>query len=85
MTDIRAKIRQFILNEFLPGESPEQLKDDIPLRKSGIIDSMGLLQTINFIETEFDIEVGALEGDNINFGTIENIVAFVQKKLQMKI
>lgn len=85
MTDIRAKIRQFILSEFLPGESPEQLKDDIPLRKSGIIDSMGLLQTINFIETEFDIEVEALEGDNINFGTIENIVAFVQKKLQMKV
>ena len=83
MTDIRTKIKQFILTEFLPGESQEELKDDIPLRKSGILNSMEIIRLIGFIESEFNIEVGALEADETNFGTLDSIVTFIEKKLSL--
>jgi len=84
MSDIRRKIRQFILTEFLQGGSQEELKDETPLRGLGILDSMGLIQLINFIESEFKIEVEVLEADDTNLGTIDGIVALIEKKLRVK-
>jgi acyl carrier protein len=81
MNDIRTKIRQFILSELLLDESEENLKDDTPLRK-GILDSLGTVQMISFIESEWDIEVGAMEADDSNFGTINGLVPFIERKLQ---
>ena len=81
MNDIRTKIRQFILSEMLVDESEGNLKDDTPLRK-GILDSLGTVQMVNFIESEWDIEVGAMEADDINFGTINGLVAFIERMFQ---
>lgn len=80
-TDIKTKIRQFILSEMLVDESEENLKDDTPLRK-GILDSLGTVQMVSFIESEWDIEVGAMEADDSNFGTLNGLVAFIERKLQ---
>ena len=79
--DIKTKIRQFILSEMLVDESEENLKDDTPLRK-GILDSLGTVQMVSFIESEWDIEVEAMESDDSNFGTLNGLVAFIERKLQ---
>jgi acyl carrier protein len=79
--DIKTKIRQFILSEMLLDESEENLKDDTPLRK-GILDSLGTVQMVSFIESEWDIEVEAMESDDSNFGTLNGLVAFIEGKLQ---
>jgi len=81
MNDIRTKIRQFILSELLLDESEENLQDDTPLRK-GILDSLGTVQMVSFIESEWEIEVGAMEADDTNFGTINGLVPFIERKLQ---
>ena len=81
MNDIRTKIRQFILRELLLDESEENLQDDTPLRK-GILDSLGTVQMVSFIESEWEIEVGAMEADDTNFGTINGLVPFIERKLQ---
>lgn len=82
MEQIRTRIREFILNEFLPGEIAGNLSDDIPLRESAIVDSLGLLKVITFIESSFGIEVGPLDAGDANFGTIDRITKFVDKQLQ---
>ena len=73
-------IRQFILSRYLPGESAENLKDDTPLRSSGILDSLATLSLISFLEEEFHIEVEAHETDIDNFDRIGDIAAFVEQK-----
>ena len=73
-------IRQFILSRYLPGESAENLKDDTPLRSSGILDSLATLSLISFLEEEFKIEVEAHETDIDNFDRIGDIAAFVEQK-----
>jgi acyl carrier protein len=78
------KLRQFILTEFLPGETAANLRDDTPLRTSGILDSMATLRLITYVEQECGIEVEAHEAGVENFDRIADIVAFVERKQAAK-
>ena len=80
--EIRDKVRQFILTEIIPGESPENLTDDMPLRTSGIIDSMGTIRMTSFLETTFGISIAAHETGVENFDTVDSICAFVESKIE---
>jgi len=84
MTDIKDEIRQYVLSEFLPGEKPSNLHEDTPLRTSGILDSVGTLRMVSFIEERFGIEVEAHEASVENFDRIEDIAAFIQRKLMAR-
>jgi acyl carrier protein len=84
MTDMKEEIRQYILSEFLPGEKPSNLHDDTPVRTSGILDSVGTLRMVSFIEERFGIEVEAHEAGVENFDRIEDIAAFIQRKLMAR-
>ncbi len=78
--NIKEQIRQYILSEFLPGESPANLKDDTPMRTSGVLDSMATLQLVTFVEERFGIEVEAREAGVNNFDSVNSIAAFVERK-----
>jgi acyl carrier protein len=80
MDQIKEDLRQYILAEFLPGEKPANLKDDTPLRSSGILDSVATLKTVTFVEERYGIEVEAHEASVENFDTIESIASFVKSK-----
>ena len=80
MDSIKETIRHFILTTYLPGESPANLRDDTPLRKGGILDSLATLGLVNFVEKEFGIELDAYETAVDNFDRIEDIAALVERK-----
>lgn len=80
MSDAKITLHSFILENYLPGESPANLRDDTPLRTSGILDSIATLNLIGFIEQEFGIEVAAHETGIENFDRISDIVAFIERK-----
>jgi acyl carrier protein len=80
MDSVKETIRHFILTTYLPGESPANLRDDTPLRKSGILDSLATLGLVNFVEKEFGIELDAYETAVDNFDRIEDIAALVERK-----
>ena len=72
--------RAFVLREFLAGESADELLDSTPLISGGIIDSIGTLKLVAFLEDTFEIKVEAHEMEESNLGTLASIVAFVRKK-----
>lgn len=78
--NMKEEIRQYILSEFLPGETPANLRDDTPLRTSGVLDSVATLRLVTFVEEQFGITVEAHEASVENFDSIDNIAAFVQSK-----
>ena len=80
MDSIKETIRHFILTTYLPGESPANLRDDTPLRKGGILDSLATLGLVNFVEKEFGIELDAYETAVDNFDRIEDIAALIERK-----
>lgn len=78
--DVKETVRQFILSEFLPGETANNLADDTPLRTSGVLDSMATLRLVDFVEEQFRIEVTAHEAGVENFDCIRDIAALVGRK-----
>jgi len=80
MTDVKETLRQFILTTYLPGESAANLRDDTPLRTSGVLDSLATLGLVSFVEKEFGIELEAHETGIETFDTIEGIAALVARK-----
>ena len=79
--EIREKVRSFILEEVLPGEQPENLQNDMPLRTSGLIDSMGTIRMTAYLESTFGISIAAHETGVENFETVDSICHFVAGKL----
>lgn len=80
MGNVKEDLRQYILEEFLPGEKPANLQDDTPLRTSGILDSVATLKLVTFVEERYGIEVEAHEAGVENFDSIDGIAAFVASK-----
>jgi acyl carrier protein len=80
MNDIKETIRQFILTTHLPGESPENLRDDTPLQTSAILDSMAMLGLITFLEGRFGIELDIYDTSVEHFDRIEDIASVIARK-----
>lgn len=73
------RIRSFIRDEILFEEEGPGPADDQPLLE-GLVDSLGLMQLVAFIEEEFDIEVGDADMTSGNFRTVSSITAFVEER-----
>ena len=80
MHEIKETIRAHILAEYLPGESPSNLKDDTPLRTSGILDSMATLALVSFLEERFRVQIDAHETGVETFDHIDDIAALIHRK-----
>ena len=83
MDSIKQNIRSYILVEFLQGESPENLRDDTPLRTSGSLDSLATLNLVNYLEREFGITIEAHETGIENFDRLVDIAALVCNKRRL--
>ena len=82
MDDIRLAVHQYILHEFLPGESPEELTDETPLISGGILDSVSTLRLVAFIEDHFDVTVEAHEAGVDNLDSVGLITKLIADKKQ---
>jgi acyl carrier protein len=78
---MKEELRTYIASAFLPDESPESLKDDTPLRTSGVMDSMGLLRLVGFVESQYGIELKAYDTSIENFDTIDAIADLIERKI----
>jgi acyl carrier protein len=81
MQDIKDTVRTYILDEFLPGESPEALTDSTPLVSGGILDSIATLKLVSFLEEQFRIELAPHETDADHLDTVDRIATLVSSKL----
>lgn len=77
--NIKEKIREFILETSYV--SDEQINDDTLIFAEGIMDSMGFISIIGFIEQEFSI--ATLDEDLVeeNFESINAISEFIFRKI----
>jgi len=78
--DVKARIKAFILSEFLPGEDPAALTDAMPLATTGILDSIAVLKVVTFLESQFGITLEAHETGVENFNTLSDIAHLVISK-----
>jgi len=79
--DIKQDIKDYIMGEFLPGESPDELTDSTPLISGGILDSIATLKLVMHMEETFCVSFEAHEVDKENLDTLELIAALLRTKL----
>ena len=77
---IEEQIRNFIIENFLFGESGNDLKKTDSFLESGIIDSTGVLELVSFIEETYAFQVEDEELIPENLDSIANVIAYVQRK-----
>jgi acyl carrier protein len=80
MDDIRQAVHGYILREFLPGESPDELTDDTPLISGGILDSISTLKLVAFLEDHFEVTVEAHEAGVDNLDSVGQITRLIAEK-----
>ncbi len=81
MTDeVKKTVKEFILNEFLPGEDPAELTDATPLITGGVLDSIATLKLVLFIEEKYAITLEAHEVDPEHLDTIELVARLIRSK-----
>ncbi|MGF1666773.1 MAG: acyl carrier protein [Acidimicrobiia bacterium] len=79
MSDVTATIRDYLTTE-LVSDAPA-IADDTPLLKTELIDSMGVLTLVGFLEDEYGITIAADDVSAVNFETLVSITALVESKL----
>ena len=80
MDDVQLAVHDYILREFLPGEDPEELTDSTPLITGGILDSIGTLKLVVFLEDRFGVSIEAHEAAADQLDSISLIADLVSRK-----
>ena len=82
--EVREQIREFLMNELKEQGFHEGIGDDESLIDADIMDSLGVLTTISFLEEAFGIMSSEDELDRKNFKSVNAIVQFTEKKLRQQ-
>lgn len=75
--EIRSRVRSFIDENFLYMRPDFTLGDDDSLMGNGIVDSMGVMEMIEFLESEFGVAVDDTDITEANIGSLNAIAAYV--------
>lgn len=78
--NIEEKIREFIIKNLYYADG-SALSDDTSFLAEGVIDSMGAMELVAFVESEFKIKVEMSEVVVKNFDSIRKLGNFVRCKL----
>lgn len=79
-TDVLNDVRTFLQQEFLYMRPDFVLGDDDSLLKSGVVDSMGVLEVLDHLEERFGVRAGEDEITDANLGSLRAIARFVVSK-----
>ena len=80
MDKMRKKIKFFIIDNFLFGDD-EGLEEQTSFLDTGIIDSTGILELVDYLDDEFNITISDDEILPENLDSITNIIKFLEKKI----
>ncbi len=78
---IERNIREFIVSNFMFGVDDGSLKREDSFLQNGVIDSTGVLELVAYLEQSFNIEVDDHELVPVNLDSIQNVAAYVSRKL----
>ena len=78
--EIRDKIKIFIRENFLLGDSSKTVNDNDSFLEKGIIDSTGVLELVSFIEETFNFRVEDEELMPDNLDSLNKLVSYTKRK-----
>lgn len=77
---VRTELRNFIDETFLYMHPDVVLADDEELLTRGLVDSLGFVELVEEVQARYGVEITDVEITEQNFGSIDAIVAYVERK-----
>ena len=77
---LRAKLRIYILENFMFTDDQSELDDDDSFMDKELIDSTGILEVIEFLEEESNIKIEDEDMVPDNLDSVNKIISFVESK-----
>ena len=77
---LREQIRGFIIENFLFGDAEPLTDDAVSLLDNGIVDSVGVLEMVAWLEQNHGLKVEDQELVPENFDSVERLTRFVERK-----
>ncbi len=78
--ETRSKIKDYIVENFLFGDTEVLTDDGLSLLDNGIVDSVGVMEIVAFLEQDFGIKVADEDLVPENLDSVDNLVRFVGVK-----
>ena len=78
----KSTIREYVYEHF-PAARDKAIGDEDPLLELGIVDSLGVLDIVAHLESEFDVTITDDELEVEDFRSIQSLAAFMQRKLSL--
>jgi acyl carrier protein len=75
-------IRDFIARSLLYSEDGFTYADDASFLQEGIIDSLGVMELVEFVTKTFNVKVEPSEVTPAHFDSVVNLAAFVRGKVR---
>lgn len=80
MNDIERDVRAFLDENFILDAEAGPLAADASLTRAGVLDSMGVLELITFLETTYGFEVPDEDTLPEHLDTVDRIVRYVETR-----
>jgi acyl carrier protein len=77
---IETAIKDYISKQFLFSEEGFPYADDTSFLQEGIIDSLGVMELVTFVQDTYKITVDPTEVTPEHFDSVEKLAAFVRSK-----
>ncbi len=77
---IEAEVRRFVVDNFLFGQDDGGLQPTDSLLEKGIVDSTGVLELAQFLESRYGVKIADEEFVPENLDSVQRVAAFVQRK-----
>jgi acyl carrier protein len=78
--DINQQIRDYIAKNLLFSDNGFQFKDDDSFLNEGIVDSVGVMELISFVDSQYGLKVDPSEVSPENFDSVNKLAAFIRRK-----
>jgi acyl carrier protein len=81
MHQIEQEVRQFVIDNFVFETSNGDFSNEDSFFDSGLLDSMGVLTLVEFVQEKYGIAIGDDELLPENWDSVSRIASFVQARL----
>ena len=78
--EIESKIRSYVAENLLFSDNGFPYDDDASFLQEGIVDSIGIMELVNYVEGTFGITVDDHELTPDNLDSVERLANFVRSK-----
>lgn len=79
--EVRESVRNYIVENFLFGDVSPLENDSMSLLDGGILDSVGVMELVAFLEQDFEITLADEELIPENLDSVDNLVGFIGRKV----